>query len=201
MKRTGKYYWLTVGAYTSLTLGMILILLFTGPVTNNTYGISVGLAIGGFSNGIGVTTSLVALIANAAQEDQAVATACSYLFRSLGSVVGVSLTATVVQQALRVKLEESLKGERDAGEVVKRVRESLEYLKTLDPETRAIVRRCYGDATTVGFGLMIGIAAFAAVSSCKFFFSFDFAFFCPTGCCGCRADDVWCRVYQGEEVE
>lgn len=212
MKRTGKYYWLTVGAYTSLTLGMIPILLFTGLVANNTYGISIGLVIGGFSNGIGVTTSLIALIANAAQEDQAVATACSYLFRSLGSVVGVSLTASVVQQALRVNLEERLKGGRDAGEVVKRVRESLEYLKTLDPETREVVRRCYGDATTVGFGLMIGIAAFAAVSSCKFFsFFFSllfFLFFCcycfpleDKGVCGCRADDESCRVYQGEEIE
>lgn len=80
MQRTGKYYWLTVSAYNGLTLGMLLILLFTG-LSNNTYGIITGLSIAGFSNGIGVTTSLIGLIANAAPKDQAMTTACSYLFR------------------------------------------------------------------------------------------------------------------------
>ena len=167
MKRTGKYYWLTVVAYTGLTLGMVPILLCTGLVTNNTYGISVGLVIGGFSNGIGVTTSLIGLIANAAQEDQAIATACSYLFRSLGSVIGVSLSATVIQQSLRQQLKDKLGSGKDAENIVRRVRESLKYLDQLDPSTREIVRRCYANATTAGFGVMIGIAAFAALSSCE----------------------------------
>ncbi|KAK4690379.1 hypothetical protein P7C71_g6395, partial [Lecanoromycetidae sp. Uapishka_2] len=75
MQRTGKYYWLTVSAYTTLTLGLVPVLLCSGLVVNNTYGISVGLVMCGFSNGIGVTTSLIGLIANASTEDQAVATA------------------------------------------------------------------------------------------------------------------------------
>ncbi|KAL8829883.1 MAG: hypothetical protein Q9191_001752 [Dirinaria sp. TL-2023a] len=158
MKRTGKYYWLTVTAYTGLTLGMIPILLCTGLVVNNTYGIAVGLTVCGFSNGIGVTTSLIALIANVAPKDQAVVTACSYLFRSLGSVVGLSLSATVVQQSLRMQLSEQLKSDRDAANLVKRVRESLDYLKELDPATLEIVRRCYGAATRAGIGLMLGIS-------------------------------------------
>lgn len=61
MQKTGKYYWLTVCAYTTLTLGLIPILLCTGLVVNNTYGISVGLVLCGFSNGIGVTTTLIGL--------------------------------------------------------------------------------------------------------------------------------------------
>lgn len=168
MKRTGRYYWLTVFAYTSLTLGMVLILLCAGLVTNNTFGILVGIAICGFSNGIGVTTSLIGLIANAAQEDQAIAIACSYLFRSLGSVLGLSLSATVVQQSLRNQLQEKLRSGKDAAKIVKGVRESLDYLKTLDPVTRGIVRQCYGHATTAGFGLMLCTLAFGTLSSCEF---------------------------------
>ena len=168
MKRTGRYYWLTVCAYTFLTIGIIPILLCAGLVTNNTYGISVGLVVGAFSNGIGVTTSLIALIANAAHEDQAIATACSYLFRSLGSVVGISLTATVVQQSLRGQLQDKLGNSDDAATIVERVRESLDYLETLDPATREIVRQCYGHATSAGFALMIFIAAFSAISSCRY---------------------------------
>lgn len=167
MQKTGKYFWLTVCAYTTLTLGMIPILLCTGLVTNNTYGISVGLVMGGFSNGIGVTTSLIGLIANASIEDQAVATACSYLFRSLGSVVGLSLSATVVQQSLRTQLRDRLNSGKDADKIVKRVRESLEFAKTLDPDVQEIVRHCYGIATRNGFVLMLCIVSFAMLSSCK----------------------------------
>ncbi|KAI4134394.1 MAG: hypothetical protein LQ347_001572 [Umbilicaria vellea] len=120
MQKTGKYYWLTVCAYTSLMLGMIPILLSTGLVANSTYGISIGLVMCGFSNGIGVTTSLIALISNASPADQAVATACSYLFRSLGSVVGLSISATVVQQSLRIQLRDRLRSGKDADNIVSR---------------------------------------------------------------------------------
>ena len=86
MQRTGKYYWLTVTAYTGLTLGMLLVFLFTGLTANNTYGILTGLSVASFGNGIGVTTSLIGLIANAAAKDQAITTACSYLFRYVSLV-------------------------------------------------------------------------------------------------------------------
>ena len=142
------------------------ILLCTGLLTNSTYGISLGLVLGGFGNGIGVTTSLIGLIANASPADQAVATACSYLFRSLGSVVGLSLSATVVQQSLRNQLGEKLGG-KDAEEVVRRVRESLDFIRGLEPEVREVVRACYGAATRQGFGLMLGIVSFAMLSSCE----------------------------------
>ena len=168
MQKSGKYYWLTICAYTTLTFGMVPILLSTGLITNSTYGISLGLVMCGFANGIGVTTSLIALIANASPEDQAVATACSYLFRSLGSVVGLSLSATVVQQSLRTQLRTRLESSKDADLIVKRVRESLDYIKTLEPGVRETVRQCYGSATRAGFGLMVGIVACAMLSSCKY---------------------------------
>jgi len=167
MQKTGKYYWLTVCAYTLLTLGLVPIVLCTGLVVNNTYGISVGLVMCGFGNGIGVTTSLIGLIANASTEDQAVATACSYLFRSLGSVVGLSISATVVQQSLKTQLTEGLRSGKDAEQIAMRVRESLDYVNTLEPRAREIVRQCYGAATRNGFSLMLGLVAFAMLASCE----------------------------------
>ena len=167
MQKTGRYYWLTVIAYTTLTIGIFPILLCSGIVVNNTYGIALGLVLCGFSNGIGVTTSLIGLIANASTEDQAVATACSYLFRSLGSVIGLSLSATVVQQSLRTQLRDRLRSGKDADQIAKRVRESLEYIKSLDPEIQVTVRHCYGIATRNGFALMLVLVSFAMISSCK----------------------------------
>ena len=167
MQKTGRYYWLTVSAYTILTLGLVPIILCTGVLTNNTYGISAGLVLCGFSNGIGVTTSLIGLIANAAVEDQAVATACSYLFRSLGSVVGLSVSATVVQQTLRTQLRDRLRSGKDADHIVQRVRESLEYVKSLDPKLQDTVRHCYGTSVRNSFCLMLVIVSFAMISSCE----------------------------------
>ncbi|KAL9098568.1 MAG: hypothetical protein Q9163_005802 [Psora crenata] len=165
MQKTGKYYWLTVSAYCTATLAMVPILLCTGLVVNSTYGISAGLVLLGFGNGIGATTALTALIANAAPEDQAIATACSYLFRSLGSVLGLSLAATVVQQSLRIQLEDRLGTGEDAESIVKKVRESLEYIKSLSPGVQEIVRQCYGNATTHGYIAMSGLILCAFISS------------------------------------
>ncbi|KAI9825856.1 MAG: hypothetical protein M1832_000797 [Thelocarpon impressellum] len=165
MQKTGRYYWLTVTAYTCLTVGIIPILMFTGLVSKSTWGISVGLVICGFSNGIGVTTSLIALLSNASSEDVAVATACSYLFRSLGSVVTLSLSATVVQQSLRSHLGEALKDGAEAEEIVRKVRESLDYINTLEPWVRDLVKECYGSAVRAGFAMDLAIVAGAMISA------------------------------------
>ncbi|KAL9593502.1 MAG: hypothetical protein Q9179_005848 [Wetmoreana sp. 5 TL-2023] len=165
MQKTGRYYWLTITAYTMLFLGVLLIMLCSGLLVNNTYAISVGLATSGLGNGIGVTSSLIGLISNAAQADQAVATACSYLFRSLGSIVGLSLSATVVQQSLRNQLQDRLNSGKDADKIVQRVRQSLDYIRTLPPDVKQVVRECYSNATRDGFGLMLGFVFFSMLTA------------------------------------
>ena len=191
MQRSGRYYWLTVVAYTSLTLGVIPIILWTGLLSSDTLGIGVGLAIGGFGNGIGVTSSLIALrgspsfslpsklilnpllltrqisiiVSATTYADQAVATACSYLFRSLGSVVGVSLSATMVQQVLRASLADVLHDGQDAEEITRRVRESLSYIKTLEPEVRDLVRESYGKATRASFVMNLCMVSGAMIAA------------------------------------
>ncbi|THW06153.1 MFS general substrate transporter [Aureobasidium pullulans] len=165
MQRTGKFYWLTVIAYTCLVVGMTTVFLFTGFVVNSTVGIIIGMCVCGWSNGIGVTSTLIGLIANASREDQAVATACSYLFRSLGSVFGVSISATLANQSLRDNLASALSNGNAAAEIAERVRESLAYINTLEPGVRALVRECYAQSTRAAFGLEIGLVAGAAVSA------------------------------------
>lgn len=165
MRKTGKYYWLTVGAYCLLTVGTIVLTLFTGFIINSTIWIIIGMCMCAFGNGTGVTTSLIGLIANAAPEDQAVATACSYLFRSLGSVIGISLETTVVNQVLRTQLESRLGSGKEAEKIVNGVRRNLEYIKTLNPEVAAVVRECYGTATRDGFALMVLIVLGSAISA------------------------------------
>ncbi|PNS21847.1 hypothetical protein CAC42_445 [Sphaceloma murrayae] len=165
MQKTGRYYWLTVSCYSALAIGMTLIYLTAGALVSSTPGIIVGMCIAAFANGIGVTSTLIALIANAEREDQAIATACSYLFRSLGSVFGVSMSATVANQTLRRYLEEGLRDGEQAGEIARKVRESLAYVRTLEPEVRRVVEECYAKSTRGAFALQICIVAGAAVAA------------------------------------
>lgn len=169
MKATGRFYWITIIAYGMLTLGLLGIFLCSGIVVHSTLGIILCMCFSALGNGIGITTTLIGLIANASRDDQAVATACSYLFRSLGSVFGVSMSATVANQALRKSLASELPSlglpEKEALEIAEKVRQSLAYLRQLAPEVRAVVADCYGKSTSAAFGLQIGLVAGAAVSA------------------------------------
>ncbi|PFH47894.1 hypothetical protein AMATHDRAFT_66575 [Amanita thiersii Skay4041] len=164
MQYTGKYYILTIAAYVMLLLGTITVFISSGTLFTSTTGIVLGLTITSIGNGCGITTSLIALIANAGQEDQAIATAVSYLFRSLGAVVGLSIGSTIVQDVLRYTLRLRLTGE-DVEEIIKHVRESLDYMGQLDPQTRMIVKNAYGDAVRATFVFSVTMGACATLSS------------------------------------
>ncbi|CAK4030639.1 related to transporter (major facilitator superfamily) [Lecanosticta acicola] len=169
MRRTGKYYILTIVAYSLLTCGLIVVFLCSGVATRSSIGIIIGMCICGLGNGNGITTTLIGVIANASHEDQAVATACTYLFRSLGSVFGVSLSATFANQSLRKKLASELPRlglpEKEALDIASKVRQSLEYLELLDPKVRAVVEDCFASSTTAAFGLQIALVSGAAISA------------------------------------
>jgi hypothetical protein len=104
-------------------------------------------------------------VSNASSEDQAVVTACSYLFRSLGSVLGLSLAATVEQQLLRDRLRAALHGSADIDRIVEGVRQSLDFINTLPSDLQAIVRKSYGWSTNLTFAVQMGITFFAVLSS------------------------------------
>lgn len=165
MSKTGRYYWITVICYSTLVLGTIVIVLFAGVITRSVPGIIVGMMICGFSNGIGVTTTLIGLIANAGRDNVAVATACSYLFRSMGSVFGVSLSATAFNQVLRALLRERLGSGKDAEAIAERVCQSLEYLKHLSPQVRGVVRESYAKSARAAFSVPILLVLGAALAA------------------------------------
>ncbi|KAJ5895020.1 hypothetical protein N7495_006711 [Penicillium taxi] len=183
MKRTGRYFWLTVIGYSLLTSGCFIIFLFSGGMTISLVPMIIGMVMSAFGNGIGVTTTLIGLseilahyfssvkfltflpVSNATSEDQAVVTACSYLFRSLGSVIGLSLSSTVVQQLLRERLRSDLKGNKDIDSIVNGVRQSLDFIKKLDPDVARIVRSCYGWSTNKGFAVTASVVFFALFCS------------------------------------
>ncbi|KAF8869045.1 MFS general substrate transporter [Infundibulicybe gibba] len=164
IQATGKFYMITLVNYLGLLAGTITMALVTGVLVQSRIGVGIGLVISSIGNGGGITTSLVALIANAGPADQAIATAVSYLFRSLGSVVGLSVGSTLIQSSLKSSLRRKLAGS-DVDEIVRRVRESLTYVDQLDPATQAIVRSAYEQAIHVTLWFTVIMAACSVVSA------------------------------------
>jgi hypothetical protein len=62
MRKTGKYYWLTVIGYVLLFVGMMVIALFSGIAFPRSLVVMIiGTVMCGFGSGIGVTTTLIGL--------------------------------------------------------------------------------------------------------------------------------------------
>ncbi|KZZ96236.1 Major Facilitator Superfamily protein [Ascosphaera apis ARSEF 7405] len=158
MRKTGRFYALTLKGCALSIIGQLAIFLSAGMLFDSTLGIIAGSVIGAFGSGISITTTLVGLISNTTPEDQAIVTACSYLFRTTGSVIGLSTASTLVQQSLRLNLRSALHDNADIEKIVSGVRQSLDYIKQLEPLTRDIVRRAYGNAVDLAFGGMVFIA-------------------------------------------
>ncbi|KAF6837927.1 multidrug resistance protein fnx1 (MFS multidrug transporter) [Colletotrichum plurivorum] len=165
MKRTGRYYALTVAAF-----GVMLLAVAPTVVALHfrvSGGVVAGMALMALGGGAGITTTLVALLSNAAVEDTAVVVACSYLFRSLGSSIGISVCSAVLQQVLRTQLSARLSDGEEARRVEERVRESLDYIRELEPGVAAQVRASYQVATE---GAMVPMAVFLVLAFGATFF-------------------------------
>lgn len=63
-------------------------------------------------------------------------------------------------------MRESLKNGKDVDEIVERVRQSLDYIKELEPGTRRIVLRCYQRAENTSFGMSVLIVCGMLICAC-----------------------------------
>jgi len=164
-KKTGRYYWLTLICYVIVAFGVLVIFAFSGPIKRLVPAMVAGTMLCAFSNGIGITSTLIAIISNTDQKEQAVATACSYLFRSMGSVFGLAISATAVNQMLRLTLREELGTGQEADKIADTVRRSLDSIKTLDPTIRGLVRDCYARSTSFAFGVNMIVVLGAVIAA------------------------------------
>ncbi len=185
MRRTGKYYGLTIIGLACVALSIIPLVAFSGAAVLSVIGIVAGLMVLSFGSGaceshdcirelicgryvndcIAITTTLIAIIANAPREDTAIAIACSYLFRSLGSAIGISVSMATLQQVLRLKLAQELNNRDQAREIEEGVRQSLDYIRHLDPDVATVVRKCYAVATQFAFAPVVALALLALIAA------------------------------------
>ncbi|PLB37103.1 MDR family MFS transporter [Aspergillus candidus] len=97
--------------------------------------------------------------------DHAVSASTVYLVRSLGTVWGVAITSTIVQNTLRSGLAEALSGVPDKWKLIDDIRHSVSAIYTLPPEVQMAARLVYYRGIRLSFlasacfGLVATIAA------------------------------------------
>jgi MFS family permease len=108
MTATGRMQWLIViGSLSMLVGGIALSLMWDGiPVWLAT----IFLVPASVGQGLSFPATSVAVLATSTQEDQAVMTSTLILWRSLGVVMGVSLSSLILQNALTAYLQQLVTG-------------------------------------------------------------------------------------------
>ncbi|KAF8639934.1 hypothetical protein AX17_001184 [Amanita inopinata Kibby_2008] len=154
MRRTGKLYTLTLASSALTIISTVLVALWNDE--SSQFHLWFDLVPQGFGMASLITSTLIAMIAGVYKEDMAVATGITYLFRTTGQVLGVSLSGTLLQAVLIKKLQQRIKGP-DAAEVIYIIRHNTEVIPSLEPSLRRAAICSYADALRAVFIWQIAV--------------------------------------------
>ncbi|KAF8512610.1 MFS general substrate transporter [Hysterangium stoloniferum] len=150
IRHTGKYYRITLVSALLGVLSCTLVSLWN----ENTPSLDLwfDIAPNSFAVGSVLTTTLIAMITSVSREDMAVATGITYLFRTSGQVLAVSLSGALIQAVLTRRLSESITGP-GASEVwiISRIRHETDYITQLPSPLREAAVRSYASAIKAAF--------------------------------------------------
>ena len=163
MRWSGRYYALSVCLEATFVLSLALMSTFNSTTPNwppYLYLFLHGLAYAGM-----LTVTLLALLSAVDHQYQAVITSASYAFRSTGSTIGIAIASSVFQNLLKEQLWNRFGERENAGEIIQRVRDSLDEIKHLPPGWGDGVVEAYNDALRGVFLTVLGIGVLGAVVS------------------------------------
>lgn len=156
MRWTGRYYFLSVAILLIYVASLTVVSTFN--LTTPTWEPFIAFFFSGVGYSGMLTITLLALISAVDHQHQAVITSASYAFRSTGSAIGITIASAVFQNILKIELWGRF-GDRDgAAEIIGRLRDSLDEIKTLPPSWKAGVMDVYMDALRGVFLTILGIA-------------------------------------------
>jgi len=162
MRRTGKLYTLTLAAAAS-SISANLLVIFWNENTS-AWHLWLDIVPQGFGMASFITTTLIAMIAGVIKEDMPVATGITYLFRTTGQVLGVSLSGAILQAVLLQKLRMRIQDPRSA-EIIYEIRHSAESIRDLDPQWKKAAVDSYADALRAVFIFQAAMAFLAFLTS------------------------------------
>ncbi|KAI5894059.1 MFS general substrate transporter [Schizophyllum commune H4-8] len=161
MRKTGKLYTLTLVSSLLTVLANVLVVLWTDKTS--AFHLWFDIVPQGFGMASSITSTLIAMIAGVYKEDMAVATGITYLFRTTGQVLGVSLSGAILQAVLLSQLRHRITGP-NAAEIIYEIRHSIATIRDLDPLTKEAAVRSYGDALRVVFVFQLVMCIIAFLS-------------------------------------
>lgn len=145
MKRTGRYYALTVWVGLISMVGMMRLIALK-PDASKFEQFTI-LLLPGFGYSCILTVTLLSLIAAVPMKYQACTTSVQYTFRATGSTVGVSIASAVFQKVTKTKLAENLakviKDGDAVNQIIKKALENTNYVKNAPQEIQDAIRSSY----------------------------------------------------------
>lgn len=165
MRWTGKYYILNICIQIVFTAAFALLSSFT--LTTPAWEPVLTFLMSGLGYSGMLTITLIAFVSAVDHKDQAVITSASYAFRSTGSAIGITIASAVFQNILKIRLWAEFGDREGAADVIGRLRDSLDEIKTLPVEWRGEVKEVYMEAlkgvflTTLGIAVVGGLVSLA----------------------------------------
>ncbi|OCF45432.1 multidrug resistance protein fnx1 [Kwoniella heveanensis CBS 569] len=166
MRHTGKYWWLGIGSSSLMVLSSIGMLFWNEA--SPSWLTWLAQAPGGFGYAGVLTTSLVALmthVTRAGKGEIAVATSMTYLFRTVGQVLGVAISAAIVQAVVQKDLIRDITGP-DASKVIYQIRHSTSSIQHLPEAYRRSAIEAYDHALHIVFIFNLALSALTVLSLC-----------------------------------
>ncbi|PHH55995.1 Multidrug resistance protein fnx1 [Ceratocystis fimbriata CBS 114723] len=164
MKRTGRYLTLGIAMVAMFQLGAMITLSF-GQTTALGWVRAACFFMGG-GYGAMLTVTLLACISAVDHGQQAVITAATYLFRSLGSTLGITIASSVFQNILSNRLWDAFGDKPDAAVIIGRILKSIESMRDLPTEWQGLAVEAYMAAFRGVWFSMFGIGAAGLVCVC-----------------------------------
>ncbi|CAO3611768.1 unnamed protein product [Cunninghamella echinulata] len=149
MKRTGEYRYFLIFSATLQLASMVCYSVWDAHVSY--YVMLPCLFADGFSAGAIITAALIAMLSVVDLSDMATMTSVSYLFRSTGAVIGISLSQAIFQGIVKSELSKKITGP-NAEEIIEIARKSMmEIRKLLPSEVLEPVLETYQHAIQYAF--------------------------------------------------
>jgi len=162
MRTTGKYWYLIVSSGVLLVGSSVLVSFWND--NTDTFQLWFDIVPTGFGFCSILTGTLIAMVASVDRADMAVATGITYLFRTVGQVLGVSLSGTIIQGVLVRELRGRITGP-NSEELINKIRHSTDVIRTLDPKTQHDAVESYKAALFMAFISQVVFGALCLLSS------------------------------------
>lgn len=163
IRKTGQYYRLNIISHIFTVLGSGLLIRLA--LQTQAYYPFLILGFIGLGFGAMLVINLTAVISSVDREDSVLATSVSFVFRSVGSTLGVTLTSAVFQNVLKQALWKRLGDLPNATSIIGGIRGNFEELGSIDITRKQDVLDSYIVALVWVFGTTFGMSVLAALAS------------------------------------